>query len=60
MSLLVEVCVEGLSSALSASAGGADRIELCMHLSVGGITPSAGLIAQACRLQPAPVHVLIR
>ncbi len=60
MSLLVEVCVEGLSSALAASLGGADRIELCSHLAVGGITSSAGLIAQACRLQAKPIHVLIR
>lgn len=60
MSLRVEVCVEGLSSALSASLGNADRIELCAHLAVGGITPSAGMIERACRLAAPPVHVLIR
>ncbi|WP_169978831.1 copper homeostasis protein CutC [Tautonia rosea] len=58
--LTVEICVEGLSSALAAGAGGADRVELCEHLAVGGVTPSAGAIALACRSLTIPVHVLIR
>ncbi len=57
---LVEVCVAGLSSALVAGENGADRVELCEHLAVGGLTPSAGAIAVACRSLDVPVHVLIR
>jgi copper homeostasis protein len=57
---LLEICVEDVESALAACAGGADRIELCENLAVGGITPSSGAIAVACRRVSAPVHVLIR
>lgn len=43
----LEVCVETLADLHVALAGGADRIELCSALAVGGLTPSAGLAAQA-------------
>jgi copper homeostasis protein len=56
----VEICVGDLESALAAEQGGADRVELCDNLSVGGTTPSAGTIAEACRRLTIPVHVLIR
>jgi copper homeostasis protein len=58
MSVPVEICVEGLASALQA--GPASRIELCENLAVGGVTPSAGAIAVACERLSIPVHVLIR
>src|SRR5262249_4670204 len=32
----------------------------CDHLSVGGTTPGAGTIAEACRRLAIPVHVLVR
>lgn len=57
---LVEICVGDLRSALAAGEGGADRVELCDRLEVGGTTPSAGTIAEACRRLAIPVHVLIR
>jgi copper homeostasis protein len=57
---LVEICVDGIASALAAARGGANRVELCADLSVGGITPSAGAIAVVCRRLAIPVHVLIR
>ncbi len=61
MGLTLEICVEGVASALAALEGGADRIELCESLAVGGVTPSAGAIAAACRhAGHRPVHVLIR
>ena len=58
--LILELCVEGVASALAAVAGGADRIELCEHLAVGGVTPSIGAIAVSCGRSGVPVHVLIR
>ena len=56
----VEICVGDVESAIAAECGGADRIELCDNLVVGGTTPSAGTIAESCRRLSIPVHVLIR
>jgi copper homeostasis protein len=58
--IAVEICAGDLESALAAGAGGADRVELCDSLQVGGTTPSAGIIAEACARLSIPVHVLIR
>lgn len=60
MSKTLEICVDSTQSALNAQEGGADRIELCENLAQGGVTPSAGKIAQAKRLLHLPVMVLIR
>ncbi len=57
---LLEICVDSIASALHAQTGGADRIELCENLAQGGVTPSAGKIAQSKRLLSIPVMVLIR
>jgi copper homeostasis protein len=56
----IEICVGDVESAIAAEAGGADRVELCDNLDVGGTTPSAGMIAETCRWLSVPVHVLIR
>ncbi|MCP9198717.1 copper homeostasis protein CutC [Gramella sp. GC03-9] len=58
--MLIEVCANSLESALNAEKGGADRIELCSELGVGGITPSFGLIRSVLERISIPVHVLIR
>ncbi|MGW9685245.1 copper homeostasis protein CutC [Flagellimonas sp. 2504JD1-5] len=58
--MLVEVCANSLESALVAQEAGADRIELCSELGVGGITPSYGLIQIVRERLDIPVHVLIR
>ncbi|MCM4155379.1 copper homeostasis protein CutC [Gramella sp. AN32] len=58
--MLVEVCTNSLESAINAEKGGADRIELCSELGVGGITPSFGLIESVLQRISIPVHVLIR
>lgn len=55
----LEVCVDRLSDAVSAVDAGADRIELCASLALGGVTPSYGSIIGAAKLA-APVIVLIR
>jgi copper homeostasis protein len=57
---LVEAAVETLDSALAAERAGADRIELCDNLSVGGTTPGAELIATVAERTRLPLFVLIR
>lgn len=58
--MLVEVCANSLESALNAEKAGADRIELCSELAVGGITPSYGLLKAVSEKISIPVRVLIR
>jgi copper homeostasis protein len=56
---LLEVCVDDAGSLLAAFEGGADRIELCAALAVGGLTPAPGLMRLAASL-PIPVYAMIR
>ena len=57
---LVEAAVETIEEALAAKRAGADRIELCANLAVGGTTPSAGSIASVVQQAGHPVFVMIR
>ena len=57
----MEVCVDSLASALSASKGGATRLELCSNLSLGGTTPTVGLLNMVKRRIPyILVYAMIR
>ncbi|MEY8386120.1 copper homeostasis protein CutC [Oscillospiraceae bacterium 38-13] len=56
----IEGCVDSHASALAACRGGADRLELCANLSIGGTTPSLALFRQVRRDCETPVNVLIR
>lgn len=56
----IEICATSVQSALNAQKAGAQRIELCSELAVGGITPSYGLIKQVRNEISIPVFVLIR
>ena len=58
--VLIESCCTSLEEALSAQARGADRIELCTDLPVGGLTPPRDLIREAVQALAIPVNVLIR
>ena len=57
--MLLEVCVDDAVGLAEAVAGGADRVELCAALGVGGLTPSLGLmdVAAACGV---PCYPMIR
>jgi copper homeostasis protein len=58
--VLLEISVESLDAAVAAVRGGADRIELCENLAVGGITPRAELMREARRQVRVPVFAMIR
>lgn len=55
----LEVCVADPQSLVAAVEGGADRIELCSALELGGLTPLPGLISQAADC-PVPIYALVR
>ena len=57
---LLECCVDSAASALEAAAGGADRLELCSNLVIGGTTPSPALLTQIKEHTYIPVYPLIR
>lgn len=57
---LLEISVETLAGALAAERGGADRLELCADLSVGGITPSGELMRTARAQVRIPIFAMIR
>ncbi|RXW22666.1 hypothetical protein EST38_g3172 [Candolleomyces aberdarensis] len=62
-SLLIEVCVDSVESAVNAVHGGADRLEVCANLGVGGgTTPSPGLVRsiQKAVKDSVPLMVMIR
>ena len=56
----IEGCVDSHASAAAACRGGADRLELCANLAIGGTTPSAALFRQVRRDWDIKINVLIR
>jgi copper homeostasis protein len=56
----LEICANSLTSALTAEAGGAYRIELCDNLKEGGTTPSFAQIALARRYLNIKLYPIIR
>jgi copper homeostasis protein len=58
--ILVEICCGSLEDALEAERGGADRVELCSALFLGGLTPSLGTIIEAKARLKIPIMVMIR
>lgn len=56
---LLEICVEDLAGLRAAILGGADRIELCSALSLGGLTPSEAMTKAAVETH-IPVHAMVR
>src|SRR5688572_12189169 len=52
--VLLEVCIASVDDAVTAAAGAADRLELNASLALGGLTPSAGSIAEVRRAVDLP------
>lgn len=60
MASILEVCVDSYASAMAAISGGADRLELCSALAMGGLTPSPALLRQIREVSSIPVRCLMR
>jgi copper homeostasis protein len=58
--ILLEVCTDSVQGAIEAGAAGADRVELCLCLENGGVTPSIGLLREVLSLIRIPVIALVR
>ena len=56
----LEISVETLETGMVAERGGADRIELCEDLSVGGVTPRAELLRAVRSQVRIPIFSMIR
>lgn len=60
MARILEICIDSLASAQAAIRGGADRLELCSALTLGGLTPYTPLLQQIRKESNIPVRCLIR
>ncbi len=56
----IEIACFNLESAIFAQKAGADRVELCANISVGGTTPSIEIIQQARKNLSIDLYVMIR
>lgn len=56
---VLEICVDTVAGLEAAVRGGADRVELCAALAVGGLSPGEGLL-DAARQCPVPVYAMVR
>ena len=57
---LLEVCVDSLAGMRAAEAGGADRVELCSRLDLGGLSPGEELLRAAIAATRLPIHAMVR
>ena len=57
---ILEVCADSVESVLAAEKGGADRIELCGNVVIGGTTPSESLFREIREHSDIKIHALIR
>ena len=60
MAGILEVAVDSLASARAAIAGGADRLELCGSLAIGGLTPYVELLKQVRAESNINIRCLMR
>lgn len=58
--IFLEVCVGSVADAKAAIAAGADRLELCAGLEIGGLTPSIGLVETVVTMSTVPVIAMLR
>jgi copper homeostasis protein len=60
MAVVLEVIACSVADCLAAAQGGADRIELCTALPLGGLTPSPGLLLAARAAVELPIMAMVR
>ena len=58
--IILEACTDCVQSAINAQKGGADRIELCSNLVIGGLTPGKALFDLVKKYTDIKTRVLLR
>ena len=56
----IEICTDSLEGVLAAQKYGGNRVELCAGLSIGGLTPSVGLVEECRKNTTIEIHAIIR
>lgn len=57
---ILECCIDSVESAIAAQAGGANRLEMCGNLIIGGTTPSLSLYEETRKHTDIKIHALLR
>ena len=60
MSILLEIIATSADDCAAIQQAGADRIELCSALALGGLTPSAALVQRARAITSLPIMMMLR
>lgn len=56
----LEICIDSFASAKAAIAGGADRLEVCSALALGGLTPFQELVEEIRKYSDVKIRPMIR
>ena len=57
---ILEICIDSFASAKAAIAGGADRLEVCSALALGGLTPFQELVEEIRNYSDVKIRPMIR
>ena len=60
MSVLVEACCASVEDVLTAEKAGCDRVELCSAMTLGGLTPSVGMVREIKKHSKIPIMAMNR
>jgi len=58
--MIFELCTDSLDGVLAAQDEQCSRVELCSALSIGGLTPSYGMVKQCVDMSSIDIHAMIR
>ncbi len=58
--MIIEACVENLKQAVRAEQLGADQLELCSRLDLGGISPDVALVKAVVSAVRIPIKLMLR
>ena len=60
MSVLVEACCASVEDVLAAEKAGCNRVELCSAMTLGGLTPTVGMVREIKKHSKIPIMAMNR